>query len=105
MKTLKSKLILLIGLLIVSFSLSGCLLYTNIKIPMPEVTVIKNADSASKIGTASCSSYVWLVTTGDCSINAAMKDGGITKVHHMDVQTVSYFLGIYKKVTAIAYGE
>ncbi len=105
MKTLQMKLIVLSGFLLVSFFLSGCLLYTNIKAPMPEITVVKNGESAAKSGEASCSSYVWLVTVGDCSIDAAMKKGGIKKVHHVDVQEVSYFFGIYGKVTSIVYGE
>ncbi|HEY7647432.1 MAG TPA: TRL-like family protein [Methylomirabilota bacterium] len=41
---------------------------------------------------------------GDASIAAAMKNGGITKVHHVDNETTN-ILGIYAKYVTIVYGE
>ena len=58
----------------------------------------------SKVGTAYCASILGLVATGDASIKAAMENGGITRIHHVDYDTKSYF-GIYAKFTVIVYGE
>ena len=56
-----------------------------------------------KIGKATSKGIV-LFTTGDNSIKAAMDNGGITKVHHVDVDVVNIF-SLYSKVTTIVYGE
>jgi hypothetical protein len=42
--------------------------------------------------------------TGDASISAAMRNGGITQIHHVDHETSS-FLGVYAKYITIVYGE
>jgi hypothetical protein len=44
------------------------------------------------------------IATGDASIEAAMKNGGIKKVHHVDTQ-VKNILGIYAEYITIVYGE
>ncbi len=41
---------------------------------------------------------------GDASISAAMADGNITKIHHVDCK-VFQVLGLYAKYTTIVYGE
>ena len=38
------------------------------------------------------------------SIQAAMKNGGIKKIHHVDYE-VKHFLGIYAEFTTVVYGE
>ena len=75
-------------------------LYTDVKAP---VAVTANP-TYSKSGTAKCSSILGFVATGDCSIETAMKDGGITKVHHVDHESTN-ILGIYAEYTVIVYGE
>lgn len=47
---------------------------------------------------------VILFHTGDASIGAAMRDGGITKVHHVDYD-VKNILFLYNETTTIVYGE
>jgi hypothetical protein len=47
---------------------------------------------------------ILVFATGDASISAAMKAGGITRVHHVDNETMT-ILGIYAKYTTIVYGE
>jgi len=42
--------------------------------------------------------------TGDASISAAMRNGKITRIHHVDHETFS-ILGVYAKYTTIVYGE
>lgn len=74
--------------------------YTDVKIP----GAVTSNDSYSKSGTAEMTSILGFVAYGDASISAAMKNGGITKVHHTDYQAFSV-LGLYAKFTVIVYGE
>jgi hypothetical protein len=93
-------------LLILAFSLIGCgALYTDIKTPLPPLSINQDAQARTHVGKASCASYVWVVALGDCSVQAAMQNGNISKVHHVDSEFKSYFLGIYSKFTTVVYGE
>jgi len=56
-----------------------------------------------KTGTSECSGIIFFAS-GDASIDAAMKAGGITKVHHVDCKVFSV-LGLYCKYETIVYGE
>lgn len=58
----------------------------------------------SKVGKAMCRSIFGAVAIDDASIQAAMKDGGIKKIHHVDYE-VKNFLGIYAEFTTVVYGE
>jgi len=42
--------------------------------------------------------------TGDASISAAAASGGISRIHHVDHETLN-ILGIYAKYTTVVYGE
>ena len=99
-------------LLLVMFSagsLMGCAMvnapvngwvYTGLKAP---VTATSNTGSA-KVGTGECTTILGWVATGDCSIDAAMKNGNITKIHHVD-HFANSVLGIYATYTITVYGE
>ena len=63
-----------------------------------------DSETASKQGKSSCYSVFALVAFGDCSINSAMKDGGITKIHHVDSKS-THFLFIMYRYDTIVYGE
>ncbi len=65
--------------------------------------VISNA-GASKVGTAEATSILGLVATGDVSIDAAAKAGGITKIHHVDEECTA-ILGIVAKYKIYVYRE
>lgn len=58
----------------------------------------------SKVGTSEATSILGIAATGDASIDAAAKAGGIKKISHVDYE-VSNILGIYAKHTTIVYGE
>jgi len=75
-------------------------LYTQVDAPL---TVNSDAD-ANKMGSAKCTSILGLVASGDASIEAACKAGGIKKIHHVDYKSHS-ILGIYAEFTTIVYGE
>ncbi len=92
--------------LVITITISACgLVYTNIKTPTPTLAIQTNAEGQDKIGRASCASYVWVVGIGDCSVTEAMKNGEIKKVHHVDTEMKSIFLGIYERYTTVVYGE
>src|SRR5919201_3979609 len=61
-----------------------------------------SAAGSSKIGRAEAWEIL-VFATGDASIRTAMKNGGITRVHHVDHETTSWF-GIYSTYTTIVYG-
>ena len=56
-----------------------------------------------KVGVAQAEGIL-IVAYGDASIVAAMKDGNITRVHHVDNETLNV-LGIYARYKTIVYGE
>ncbi len=47
---------------------------------------------------------VILVAWGDASIGTAMKDAGITRIHHVDCEVLNV-LGIYARYETIVYGD
>jgi hypothetical protein len=79
-------------------------IYTDVKAPMQAASVGFTAADGKKVGMASATSILGWIGQGDASIDAAMKAGGITKVHHVDFQ-VMQVLGLYSKYTTIVYGE
>jgi hypothetical protein len=88
-------------------SISGCTgltpmngsIYTDLKGPVS----MGNATGSSKVGEAKATAIVG-VALGDASIETAMKNGGITKVHHVDTK-VRNILGVYAEYTTVVYGE
>ncbi|MGA2782708.1 MAG: TRL-like family protein [Smithella sp.] len=90
------------------FMLLGCAtpvpigtLYTRVKFP---VTATSNSSASSKTGEAECISILSWVAIGDCSIEAAKKNGGITKVNNVDWDA-NNILGIYGSYKVIVSGE
>lgn len=75
--------------------------YLKLKLP---VCATANPSNSPKVGTAQCVSYCGVVAIGDVSIHTAMKNGGITKIHHVDweVESIAGIIGKYK---IIVYGE
>lgn len=69
----------------------------------PDTGFIDNSVKPVKCGAATASGIICF-TEGDCSIAAAMKNGGITKVHHIDYK-VKNILGIIGETTTLVYGE
>jgi hypothetical protein len=90
-------------------ALSGCamtsspvsgLIYTDVQYG----TSATSNEGSSKVGEASAKSILGIIATGDASIDAAAKNGGITKIHHVDVKASSV-LGIFATYTVVVYGE
>jgi len=60
--------------------------------------------STSKVGTAE-STGILCFATGNSSLQAAMQNGGITKIHHVDYKVTNVLGGLYIKYTTVVYGE
>ncbi len=102
------KLACLIGLAALVFVVTGCAsncpvgrFYTDVKLP---VDAEYSQSRATKVGTAECISILSLYTKGDASIQRAMENGNITKVHHVDWDAKNIF-GVYGVYKIIVYGE
>lgn len=74
---------------------------TNVTLP---VTVTSNSGAYSKTGDATCKSYLAMISIGDCSLETAQKNGGITKVHHVDWHAHN-LLGIIGNYKLTVYGD
>jgi hypothetical protein len=61
------------------------------------------ATGQAKVGRATAVGIIFYAT-GDASISAAMSNGGITRIHHVDHETFN-ILGVYARYTTIVYGE
>lgn len=98
-----------VALVVCAVLLTGCATnvpmgaaYTKLTLPVTATGV--GSPDIEKIGTAECKSYCGMVALGNASIEAAMKNGRLTKVHHVDWDVISY-AGIYAKYKVIVYGE
>ena len=75
-------------------------LMTEIQLP---VAVTSNS-TAMKVGVAECKSYLGMVATGDCSLETAKKQGGITEVSHVDWKAKN-ILGIIGEYELVVHGR
>lgn len=96
--------------LALALALAGCatanapvsgLLYSSVTGP---VGVTGSADKPTKVGRASARSFFGLYATGNASIEEAARNGGITKIHHIDHET-QIILGVVADYTVIVYGN
>lgn len=76
------------------------ILYGNVSAPL---FVTDNSGLVMKKGSATSKSILGLVTTGDSSIRAAARDGGITKIHYVD-HSFKHVFGIWSVYTVNVYG-
>lgn len=79
------------------------LLYANTVTPEVGTSVTSNP-AGRKVGQATCQSYLGLIASGDCSVEAAAAQGKITRIHSV-ARKVENILGLYAKVTMIVTGE
>ena len=62
-----------------------------------------NNTASTRVGRSQAQGVI-LVGFGDASIRTAAASAGITKIHHVDSNTLNV-LGIYSKFETIVYGE
>lgn len=72
--------------------------------PALAITVDPQAN-AEKVGEASSSAVFGLFAFGDSSVTAAMTDGSISRIHHVDYKNKSFLGGLFIGTTTIVYGE
>lgn len=77
-------------------------LYSDVTVPVP--SSIDNNVKPLKSGTAFAQSILGWVAIGDASIRTAARNGGITKIHHVEQHSQSV-LGIVATYTVTVYGE
>lgn len=70
----------------------------------PSAITTKPEAKSEKVGYAMATSVLGWVATGDASIAAAMKNGNIKVVHHVDVKWRN-MLGVFAEMTTIVHGD
>jgi hypothetical protein len=85
-------------------------LFTKVQAPESAATLALRTGNMDKVGTskrgeASATAVLGLISVGDASIQAAMINGGITKIHHVDYDTTLVLSGLFHRLTTIVYGE
>lgn len=101
----------LIGLAALAACASGCVMVgpsnamsaLTLNVKSPDTRFIDNSVKPAKVGKATASGVICFVE-GDASLKAAMENGGITKIHHVDYE-VKNILGIVGQTTTVVYGE
>ncbi len=101
----------LMAIAILAFCASGCVMTRNdtiasaltLNVKSPDTSFIDNSVKPAKMGVAKSSGLICFCE-GDASLKAAMDNGGITKIHHVD-REVRNILGIIGEYTTIVYGE
>ena len=103
--------LLCVAMLVAIIGMAGCVAPMNGPVIGGLITIDAKAPiavgdpdaAATKVGRSEASGIL-LVAFGDASISAAARDGNITRIHHVDVETL-HVLGIYARSTTIVYGE
>lgn len=103
------KCLLVLALLAVFPLLTGCMTTTSTQVAAPVMqsqdpgAVGDQSVEPAKTGMATAQGYV-LFYFGDNSLQAAMDNGDISRIHHVDYKTFN-ILGLYVKRTTIVRGE
>jgi hypothetical protein len=100
---------LILGLAVLAAFASGCAstypvgsAWADLKVPV-NVVATGPIPETNKVGVATCKSFFGVYASGDASLETAMKNGKITKVHYMDWE-VKNILGI-AKYRLVVHGE
>ncbi len=101
----------LMAVAVLALCASGCVMTRNdtiasmltLNVKSPDTSFIDNSVKPAKMGVAKSSGLICFCE-GDASLKAAMDNGGITKIHHVD-REVRNILGIVAEYTTIVYGE
>lgn len=99
----------LLTVVLAAFLLTGCASLAPLGVLYTEVTIpsgLGDGDDVSytKVGQSSAKSYFSLVATGDASIDAAAKNGGIKTIKYVDYH-VENFAGVIGTYTTTVYGD
>ena len=92
---------ILVIIFFLMLSTVGCYQFTT---PSIATSNYENVGT-DRVGTAECQEILGVYAWGDCSIQAAMKNGKITKIHHVDHYWQIYVFGVYAVLTTQVYGR
>ena len=82
------------------------IIYTNMTSPAQNLAVSTDPSAKpTKTGKGTVVAILGLVSQGDAGIEAAMKDGGITRIQSVDHNIELYVFGILVKETTIVHGD
>lgn len=104
------KLCILAAVCAASVATTGCIsapfkppmgLYSEVSAPLSTEGAI---ETGPKSGEATAKTILGIVATGDCSIAAAARNGGLRKINHVDYRYKN-ILGIVQETTVVVYGE
>ncbi len=74
------------------------------KFSAPMTTHFDKTAVVDKSGSATSQSILGLVATGDCSLETAARNGGITEINYADYSFYNV-LGVYMRFTVTVYGR
>ena len=80
-------------------------IFTAVTDPAQNLAVPVEPGPATKMGESSSMGIFGIFAAGNAGIDAAMKNGGITKVHHVDHKVTAVLWGLWEKTTTVVYGE
>ena len=75
------------------------LVYTDLDAPLAP-----RGEVGSRRGTSTVTAFLFLVSTGDGSVRAAAKNGGIRDVKLVDYEYKNV-LGVFQRYTTVVYGD
>jgi len=78
-------------------------LYTSYSAPL--TTELHGQGTATRTGEASTQAVLGLVAWGDCSLDAAAEEGGLSTIEYCDYSYLNVVLGVYQKFTVTAHGR
>jgi len=84
------------------FLLTGCL-YSRVTTPLD--TDLDQTVLGHKVGKSSLYCVLWLFAWGDMSVAAAAKQGSLSTLNHMDMETHMILFGLYTRQSIIVYGD
>ena len=102
----------LMAIAVLALCASGCVMtprndaiqsILTLNVKSPDTNFIDNNVKPAKMGVAKATGLICFCE-GDASIKAAMANGNITKIHHVD-REVSNILGIVAEYSTIVWGE
>ncbi len=97
---MKKAIMIAAAILCLSLNAFAGIIYTNITTPVTAT----GGDGATKVGTATAYNFLWLFTFGDAGINAAARNGNITKISHVD-RNDFMLLGLIGSTSTYVYGQ
>jgi hypothetical protein len=108
----RSRILITAALSAALISLAGCYstpvippigqIYSDYRAPLTITPV--GQDMGSKVGRAESVGYLGLVAMGDCSVEAACADGGISVVKHIDYEFKN-MVGVIQRFTIVVHGD